>query len=194
VELNWQKLLENPKLRRYQPGAAAPSSGAATGKTQTPSELRREGGTKSAEPAPEGRGAPPFNSKGPAERPKWRDSERDVGMKLGAEYQEQVSFKGGNEVPYGTKGSTRPDFYKPGQSVEVKNYDVTTQAARNKLVDNVSNQAIQRAKEFPAGTLQTLQVDVRGQALSIGDAAKLTKAIEAQSRGAIRASDITIIR
>jgi hypothetical protein len=61
-------------------------------------------------------------------------------------------------------------------------------------VDNVSNQAIQRAKELPAGTQQTLQLDVRGQTISIGDAAKLTKAIETQSAGAIKATDITIIR
>jgi hypothetical protein len=52
VEVNWQKLLENPKLRRYPPSATAPSSGAASGKTQTPSEALQgvEGGRSPAAP------------------------------------------------------------------------------------------------------------------------------------------------
>jgi len=54
-------------------------------------------------------------------RPSWRQSEIDIGKEY-PEYSAQKSFKNGKEVPYGTKGSSRPDFYREGFSIEVKNY------------------------------------------------------------------------
>lgn len=42
-------------------------------------------------------------------RPFWMDSERDVGQRLGDGGREQISYKDGKEVPYGTKGSTCPN-------------------------------------------------------------------------------------
>ncbi|MCG9875643.1 MAG: hypothetical protein MH321_12750, partial [Leptospiraceae bacterium] len=76
---------------------------------------------------------------------------------------QQKSFKDQFEVPYGTKGSSRPDFFKNGHSIEVKNYDVTTPRGRSNLVRNVSNQINKRVKDLPPNTKQTIIIDVRGQ-------------------------------
>jgi len=62
-------------------------------------------------------------------RPNWRQSEKDVRKILGEGYTEQRLFKDGKEVLYGTKDSTRPDFYTTSRSVEVKNYDIQTGAS-----------------------------------------------------------------
>jgi hypothetical protein len=135
-----------------------------------------------------------FLNGGPAHRPSWRASEQAVGSKLGPEYSAQKSFKNGNEVPYGTKGSTRPDFYARGNSIEVKNYSVTTAAGQSRLIDNVANQAIQRARELPKGTRQSVTIDVRGQSLSIADSASILQKIVQKSNGVLKPQDIHLMR
>lgn len=100
--------------------------------------------------------------RGPSERPSWRQSEKDVGN-ANPQYEAQKSFKDSQEVPYGTKGSIRPDYYKPGSTIEVKNYDVSTLSGRNRLVDNISEQVVQRYENLPQGTGQKAVIDVRGQ-------------------------------
>ena len=72
-------------------------------------------------------------------RPSWRQSEIDVEKDF-PEYNAQKSFKDGKEVPYGEKGSSRPDLYQSGQSIEVKNYIITTSSGRSRLVNNVTKQ------------------------------------------------------
>lgn len=69
-------------------------------------------------------------------------------------------------MPYGTSGSSRPDFYTNGHSIEVKNYDVTSSGGRSRLVNNVSNQVNKRINDLPSGTSQTVIIDVRGQNVS----------------------------
>ncbi|MCV7757473.1 hemagglutinin, partial [Pluralibacter gergoviae] len=65
-------------------------------------------------------------------RPTPRQSEIDVGKDLGDGWRDQVSFKDGKEVPYGTKDSVRPDWCQGNTcSVEVKNYNVTTDPTRD---------------------------------------------------------------
>ena len=98
-------------------------------------------------------------------RPSWRQSELDVQSDF-PEYSPQKSFIDGDEVPYGTKGSSRPDFYKEGASIEVKNYKVTTPEGRSRLVNNISKQVNKRIKDLPSGTSQTIIIDVRGQNVS----------------------------
>jgi hypothetical protein len=57
-------------------------------------------------------------------RPTPRQSEIDVGVDLPPGARPQVSFKNGQEVPYGTSGSVRPDYCLGNVcSVEVKNYN-----------------------------------------------------------------------
>ena len=94
--------------------------------------------------------------------PTWRQSELDVGKDYEG-YDAQKSFINGEEVPYGTKGSVRPEFYKNGRSVEVKNYNVETSSGRNSLINNVSSQIKKRLTNLPEGTEQTVVIDVRGQ-------------------------------
>ncbi|GAB2022986.1 hypothetical protein RyT2_20600 [Pseudolactococcus yaeyamensis] len=98
-------------------------------------------------------------------RPSWRESEIDVGKDYHG-YDPQKSFINGEEVPYGTKGSTRPEYYKPGHSVEVKNYNIQNNAGKNNLINNVSNQVKDRVTNLPQGTNQTIVIDIRGQDVS----------------------------
>ena len=81
-------------------------------------------------------------------RPTWRQSELDVGKDYEG-YDAQKSFINGEEVPYDTKGSVRPEFYKNGHSVEVKNYNVETSSGRNSLINNVSSQIKKRLTNLP---------------------------------------------
>jgi hypothetical protein len=81
-------------------------------------------------------------------RPTWRQSELDVGKDYEG-YDAQKAFINGEEVPYGTKGSVRPEFYKNGHSVEVKNYNVETSSGRNSLINNVSSQIKKRLTNLP---------------------------------------------
>ena len=69
-------------------------------------------------------------------------------------------------MPYGTPGSVRPDYVATDGSVsfEVKNYNI--QNNTNGLVNNVSQQAIQRAENLPVGMVQQVVIDVRGQVLT----------------------------
>ena len=95
-------------------------------------------------------------------RPSHRQSELDVGKDLGDGWREQVSFKDGKEVPYGTKGGVRPDWCQGNVcSVEVKNYNITTN--KNGLINNVAKQAVERQKNLPAGMRQEVVIDIRGQ-------------------------------
>ena len=128
-------------------------------------------------------------------RPTWRQSEIDVGYPLKSQgYRPQVSFKNGVEVPYGTKGSVRPEFYKDGSSIEVKNYNLETAKGRNRLVGNVSEQAKSRASNLPSGTLQEIHLDVRGQNVSRIDLNKVIEQIVKNSNGALKADNIKVIR
>jgi hypothetical protein len=106
-------------------------------------------------------------------RPSWRQSEQDV---AGNENQ-QYSFKDGEEVKYGTKGSVRPESYEPGQSIEAKNYDVQTPAGRSNVARNVSRQVIKRIENLPSGTKQTVIIDIRGQNVSNAELKALKSSI-----------------
>lgn len=96
------------------------------------------------------------------ERPSWQQSELDAG-EMFPNYSSQKSFLDGNEVSRGTKNSSRPEYFKPGHSVEVKNYKIETPGGRSNLANNVSKQVNQRITNLPGGTKQTIVVDVRGQ-------------------------------
>jgi cell division protein ZapA (FtsZ GTPase activity inhibitor) len=104
------------------------------------------------------------------ERPSWRQSELDAATDF-PDYSAQKSFKKMpdgtvQEVPYGTKGSVRPDYYKSGSSVDIKNYDVTTSSGRSNLTRNITKQYQQRLDNLPMETKQSVVIDVRGQNVS----------------------------
>ncbi|XWU69610.1 VENN motif pre-toxin domain-containing protein [Erwinia persicina] len=122
-------------------------------------------------------------------RPGHRQSEIDVGKDLGDGWREQVSFKDGKEVPYGTKGGVRPDWCQGNIcSVEVKNYNITTN--KNGLINNVVKQAVERQKNLPAGMQQQVVIDVRGQSVTAVERMKIVKGIVDKSNGAITSSSI----
>ena len=135
------------------------------------------------------RPAPPDS----APRPSWQQSEIDVGDRLGPGYEPQRSFLGGEPVPGNTSGSVRPDWYAPGDAVEVKNYDVETSAGRGRLVRNVGDQLSERTVHLPEGSAQRVVVDIRGQELSIPDRRVLAERIAQRSGGAVEPADITFL-
>ena len=70
---------------------------------------------------------------GRVERPSWRQSEKDAAKDF-SEYKPQVSYKKMSDgtiqqVPYGTKGSVRPDYYRSGYSIDKKITILQRQAA-----------------------------------------------------------------
>ncbi|PFM73935.1 T7SS effector LXG polymorphic toxin [Bacillus cereus] len=95
-------------------------------------------------------------------RPSWRQSELDIGKEY-PNYDDQVAFKDREEVSKVTKGSTRPDFYTKGHSLEVKNYDLSTSSKRSNLVRVIVKQVNDRVDNLPIGTKQTVIIDIRGQ-------------------------------
>ena len=104
-----------------------------------------------------------------------------------------MSFKNGQEVPYGTSGSVRPDWCIGNVcSVEVKNYNITTNSSG--LVKSVSEQAIQRAQNLPQGMTQTVVIDVRGQVVTAQQELAIRQSIVQKSNGVISPSDITFKR
>ncbi|WP_426575546.1 hemagglutinin repeat-containing protein (plasmid) [Xenorhabdus stockiae] len=116
-------------------------------------------------------------------------SETDFGKTLSSNYTRQVSYKDGKEVPYGTKGSTRPDWCnKTTCSIEVKNYDLSKN--QNGLINNVAKQAIERQKHLPEGMTQKIMVDIRGQKITPDQADKIISGIVQKSNGTIRYDDI----
>lgn len=126
-------------------------------------------------------------------RPSHRQSEIDVGKDLGDGWREQVSFKDGKEVPYGTKGGVRPDWCKGNVcSVEVKNYNITTN--KNGLINNVAKQAVQSAENLPAGMRQEVVIDIRGQKVTSIQEDAIIKGIVQKSNGAIKPTDIQFKR
>ena len=126
------------------------------------------------------------------ERPRWRESE-DVVSDMYPAHRDQVSFVDGREVDYATPGSTRPEGYAVGESLEVKNYNVQTAAGRSALVRNVTHQAIARAAHLPPGTQQRLIIDVRGQEIPNELRQQLVERIVARSNGALGPYDISIM-
>ncbi|UNK34620.1 LXG domain-containing protein [Bacillus sp. N5-665] len=98
-------------------------------------------------------------------RPSWRESENEIGG-IHPDYDDQVAFKDREVVSKYTKGSTRPDFYIEGHSIEVKNYDLSTKSRRTNLVNTIVKQVNDRAIHLPEGTKQTIIIDTRGQTVS----------------------------
>lgn len=124
--------------------------------------------------------APPPN-KPPKKRPSWRQSEKDVAKDY-PNYSEQKSFIGGKEVPYGTKGSTRPDLFKDGHSIEVKNYKIDNPAGKSRLKSELARQYEDRVKHLPPNTKQTAIIDTRGQNISLKDLKGLKKSIQDKAK------------
>jgi hypothetical protein len=93
-------------------------------------------------------------------RPTWQKAEREPGRSLdlqGFHEHDAISILDQRQVRIRTPGSSRPDYYRgtpgsgrPGTSVEVKRYDITTRKGRSDLVHEVLRQAENLEKNSPA--------------------------------------------
>ncbi|MEE9453301.1 MAG: DUF637 domain-containing protein [Paracoccaceae bacterium] len=124
-------------------------------------------------------------------RPTPRQSELDVGDGLGDDFTPQKSFIDGDEVPYGTRGSVRPDFCDANCSIEVKNYDVNTNGSG--LVNNVIGQVEQRAVHLPDGMTQRVVIDIRGQVVSDATRDRITNRLVERSNGLLTDGQIRFV-
>ena len=117
-------------------------------------------------------------------RPSWRQSEIDASRDF-PDYTEQKSFIIGKEVPYGTKGSVRPDLYKNSNSIDVKNYKIETVSGRNNLARNIEKQYYQRMDNLPKGTKQSVLIDTRGQNITDAELSSLYDDIMRRTKNGI---------
>lgn len=80
---------------------------------------------------------------------------------------EQNSYLAGEEVPWSTPGSTRPDIVRTVgghlEAIEVKNYDLTSPANRNALCYELRRQVKARTTELPEGATQRIVLNVQGR-------------------------------
>ena len=60
----------------------------------------------------------------------------------------------------------RPDYYKGGYSVDIKNYNVENASGRSNLARNIEKQYYQRIENLPEETMQSVMIDIRGQSVS----------------------------
>lgn len=132
----------------------------------------------------------PILADGGGGRPSPPQSENDVGKDLGPGHDPQVSYKNGQQVPYGTPGSVRPDFIATDGSLsfEVKNYNIATNSSG--LINNVAKQAIQRADNLPEGMLQQVVIDTRGQIVTDAQKVAIVQGIVQKSNGIISPTSI----
>lgn len=132
-------------------------------------------------------------------RPGWRDSEAAVGKyynetkAANPQYLPNQSYK--DHAKGGGLGSVRPDWYqdngttKPGQAIEVKNYDLKKN--RSKLLKKLNEQLSKRKENLPnvpSTALQTVFIELQGQTCSAADVAKLKSDLLAQNPETLKSS------
>jgi hypothetical protein len=111
-------------------------------------------------------------------RPTWQQSENDI---VTSDYEKQVAFKNKRVVPMNKKGSVRPEGYKIGETIEVKNYDLRTEAGIKSMIANVVKQFRRRVSNLPSGTKQNIVLDVRGQSLNTNQLMKIKSRLMTQT-------------
>jgi len=126
-------------------------------------------------------------------RPGWKQSELDVGSELGLGHIAQVSYKDGLVVPNGTLGSVRPAFVATDGTIsfEVKNYNIASNS--DGLIRNISQQAITRQANLPAGMEQSIVIDVRGQTVTDAQKISIIQGIVQKSNGIISPTAIRFL-
>lgn len=104
----------------------------------------------------------------------------------------QTSYLNGKIVPYGTRGSVRPDLTVCGEiSCEVKSYDLS--ASYSRLVRNISTQAIKRSNHLPEGMVQNIYIDITGQSVSREMRFDIQDEIVRRTNGVVSAGNITFV-
>jgi RHS repeat-associated protein len=136
--------------------------------------------------------------------PDWSQSELDAGAEYGLDGNQQSVFYRGNLVASGqrVKGSTVPEYYQPGdpasgtpgQSYEVKSYDLSTSAGRSNLINTTVKQALNRDVNLPVGSEQNVIIDIRGQSLTPAEQAQIANALDARSGGVIQSQNVSFMQ
>ena len=80
---------------------------------------------------------------------------------------EQCSYMNGQEVPWGTPGSTRPDVVRTVnnhlEAIEVKNYNLASPQSRSTLYSELNRQVTSRLSNLPEGTTQRIVLNTEGR-------------------------------
>ena len=99
-------------------------------------------------------------------------------------------------MPYGTRGSVRPDLSSGrfGLSVDVKNYDLASAKGRYRLVQDILGQVEARSKNLPAGMRQAITIDIRGQTVNPTLLQRVIDRIVIKSNGAVKAENIFVAK
>jgi hypothetical protein len=127
-------------------------------------------------------------------RPTWQQSQEQLGALFEeAGYRPQVPFKQGKEVNPFTEDSVRPEFYKSGESVEVKNFNLETAHGRRNLIQRTTEQAIKRVTHLPPGTVQKVIIDIRGQNVPLEVRRQVIADLVEKSGGALTTDSITFL-
>ena len=168
--------------------AFAATGGALSARTLAPVKVSQSALATEADTAP---------SAGPPARPTWQAAQASPAEDLaGFGFKPEPSYLGGKPVPYGTKGSVRPDYASESikLSVDVKDYGVTTPQGRWRLVKDVVGQTEARAANLPQGMRQGVIIDLRGQEVSDKLLQNMLDRIVKKSNGQIRPDDIVVRR
>jgi hypothetical protein len=130
--------------------------------------------------------------KGTGSKPKWRQSEIDVGKTLGPKARNQVSYLNGKEVRHGLEGSVRPDFVVGNKaSFEVKNYTIATN--KGGLIRDVVRQVKERAVHLPKGMKQEIRIDIRSQSVTPETRMEITRKIWNKTEGIVTEAQVKFI-
>ena len=130
-------------------------------------------------------------------------SEIDVGRQFGLEGNQQSVFLDGEQLdgPRRVKGSSVPEYYDyggtpdlPGQSYEVKSFNLSTEAGQQNMVYKTVNQAVPRAGNLPEGSVQNIIIDARGQTVTLEQMSQIRQALEAKSGGVIQAENVSFMQ
>ncbi|MBP3871951.1 MAG: hypothetical protein J6E46_13365 [Faecalicoccus sp.] len=104
----------------------------------------------------------------PEDAPEWVKAQYRALNEIGG--YEQLSYLNGKQVPYGTKGATRPDIIQNLidhiNAVDVKYYDLENPSSLNTLYRELKREVSSRIKHLPAGSTQEIVLDVTGRGFS----------------------------
>ncbi len=91
---------------------------------------------------------------------------------------DQVSYLAGEEVPYGTAGSTRPDVVVGREAIEVKCYDLRNRSSLYELRQTLTREITDRVSNLPKDMTQRIVLNVEGRGYSTAHVQNVTNWIK----------------
>ena len=114
--------------------------------------------------------------------PEWRRAELRALKQQGGS--EQLSYIGGEEVPFSTPGATRPDVVRMVgdhlEAIEVKYYNLDSSASLNTLYSELEREVTARVANLPANSTQRVVLDVTGRNFSSETITTVTETIQSK--------------